>query len=75
MRLAQFDAWLVNRSRPYIFSTGVSPPVAAAARRAVEIVRQEPQRRHQVLALAEPLRRELAQKAASWATRVAILCR
>jgi 8-amino-7-oxononanoate synthase len=52
-------AWLVNHARPYIFSTALSPPVAAAARRAVAIVRQEPERRQHVLALAERLRREL----------------
>lgn len=54
-------AWLVNRARPYIFSTALAPPVAAAARRAVAIVRQEPERRRQVLALAERLRRELRE--------------
>jgi 8-amino-7-oxononanoate synthase len=51
--------WLINRARPYIFSTALSPPVAAAARAAVEIVRTEPERRRRVLALAERLRREL----------------
>lgn len=54
-------AWLVNRARPYIFSTALSPPVAAAARRAVEIVRQEPERRRRVLILAQRLRRELRE--------------
>lgn len=52
-------AWLVNRARPYIFSTALAPPVAAAARRAVALVQQEPERRRRVLALAERLRREL----------------
>jgi 8-amino-7-oxononanoate synthase len=54
-------AWLVNRARPYIFSTALSPPLAAAARRAVEIMRQEPERRRLVLTLAERLRRELRE--------------
>lgn len=53
--------WLINRGRPYIFSTALSPPVAAAARVAVEIVRTESERRRHVLALAERLRRELRQ--------------
>jgi 8-amino-7-oxononanoate synthase len=53
--------WLINRARPYIFSTALAPPIAAAARRAVEIVRQEPERRRHVLALAERLRRELRE--------------
>jgi 8-amino-7-oxononanoate synthase len=53
--------WLVNRARPYIFSTALAPPVAAAARAAVAIVQTEPQRRRHVLALAERLRRELRE--------------
>ncbi|HXG11164.1 MAG TPA: 8-amino-7-oxononanoate synthase [Gemmataceae bacterium] len=52
-------AWLVNFARPYIYSTGLAPPVAAAARRAVAIVRQEPERRRHLLALAELLRDRL----------------
>ena len=52
-------AWLVNRARPYIFSTALAPPIAAAARRGVAVVEQEPQRRRHVLALAEQLRRRL----------------
>jgi 8-amino-7-oxononanoate synthase len=53
--------WLVNQARPYIFSTALAPPIAAAARRAVAIVQQEPERRRHVLALAERLRRELRE--------------
>ncbi|HEV3004593.1 MAG TPA: 8-amino-7-oxononanoate synthase [Pirellulales bacterium] len=37
--------WLVNRARPYIFSTALAPPMAAAARAALDIVEREPQRR------------------------------
>lgn len=54
-------AWLVNRARPYIFSTALAPPAAAAARRAVAIVETEPQRRRRVLALAAFLRDRLAE--------------
>jgi len=54
-------AWLVNQARPYIFSTALSPPIAAAARRAVAIARQEPERRRRVLSLAKRLRRELRE--------------
>lgn len=54
-------AWLVNHARPYIFSTALSPPLAAAARRAVNLVRQEPEGRRHVLALAERLRHELRE--------------
>ena len=37
-------AFLVNHARPYIFSTAPAPPLAAAARRAVGVVRSEPER-------------------------------
>jgi 8-amino-7-oxononanoate synthase len=48
--------WLVNHARPYIFSTALAPPSAAAARRAVAIVEQEPECRRHLLALADSLR-------------------
>ena len=51
--------WLVNHARPYIFSTALAPPAAAAARRAVALVTREPERRRHVLALAEGLRHRL----------------
>ena len=37
--------WLLNRARPYVFSTAHPPAVAAAAVAALDIVRDEPQRR------------------------------
>jgi 8-amino-7-oxononanoate synthase len=51
--------FLVNRARPYIFSTALAPPVAAAARRAVALVQAEPERRRHLLALADHLRARL----------------
>jgi 8-amino-7-oxononanoate synthase len=54
-------AWLVNHARPYIFSTALAPPAAAAARRAVELVETEPERRRHLLALAERLRNRLRE--------------
>jgi 8-amino-7-oxononanoate synthase len=51
--------YLVNVARPYVFSTALAPAQAAAARRAVFLVGQEPQRRAHVLALAEGLRKQL----------------
>ncbi len=54
-------AWLVNHARPYIFSTALAPPAAAAAQLAVELVRKEPQRRLQLLGLAERLRDRLRE--------------
>jgi len=41
--------WLANRARPYVFSTALPPPVAAAAACAVDIVRDEPFRRRELL--------------------------
>src|SRR5262249_23739238 len=52
-------AWLVNTARPYIFSTALAPPTAAAARRAVGVVEQEPERRRHLLSLAARLREQL----------------
>jgi 8-amino-7-oxononanoate synthase len=48
--------WLVNQARPYIYSTALAPPLAAAARTAVRLVAEEPERRRRLLALAESLR-------------------
>lgn len=51
--------YLVNHARPYIFSTALAPPTAAAARRALAIVQEEPERRRHVLALAAQLAEQL----------------
>jgi 8-amino-7-oxononanoate synthase len=51
--------WLVNHARPYIFSTALAPPGAAAARRAVALVAVEPERRRHLLDLAARLRDRL----------------
>jgi 8-amino-7-oxononanoate synthase len=48
--------YLVNTARPYIFSTGLAPPAAAAGRRAVAIVAKETERRRHLLQLADRLR-------------------
>jgi 8-amino-7-oxononanoate synthase len=53
--------WLVNRARPYVFSTALAPPSAAAARRALAIATAEPERRQHVNALASRLRDALRQ--------------
>ena len=52
--------WLVNRARPYVFSTAMPAVSAAAAMAALDIVESEPQRRVDLLARAESLRAELA---------------
>ncbi len=58
--------WLVNRARPYVFSTAPPPAVAAAALAALRIVRDEPERRRRLLAQAESARSELV--AQGWDT-------
>jgi 8-amino-7-oxononanoate synthase len=58
----QLITWLVNHARPYIFSTALAPPSAAAARRAVEVVREEPETRRRVLRLADHLRQRLREQ-------------
>ena len=57
----QLIDWLINFARPYIFSTALAPPCAAAARQAVSIVTTEPERRQHLLALANFLRDELCR--------------
>jgi len=52
--------WLVNRARPYIYSTAPPVPTVAAALAALDIVRNEPHRRRELLARAARLREELA---------------
>ena len=52
--------WLVNRARPYTFSTAGPSANAAAAIAALRIVRDEPQRRTTLLARAAELREALA---------------
>jgi 8-amino-7-oxononanoate synthase len=53
--------YLVNRARPFIFSTAVPPIVLAAVDAALEITSSEPWRRERVLALAERLRTSLRE--------------
>jgi 8-amino-7-oxononanoate synthase len=54
--------WLINKARPYIFSTALPPAAAAASRAAVKIVQKEPQRRTQLLERAAELRGALQQQ-------------
>jgi 8-amino-7-oxononanoate synthase len=54
--------WLVNAARPYVFSTATPAAVGAASLRALEIIRDEPQRRERLLARAASLRESLAQQ-------------
>ncbi len=54
--------WLVNRARPYIYSTAGPAAAAAAALAALEVVEQEPQRRTALLERAADLRARLAEQ-------------
>lgn len=51
--------WLWNRARSFVFSTGLSPALAAAARHAMSLAESEPWRRQRVLAAAGELREGL----------------
>ncbi|MEL0212033.1 MAG: aminotransferase class I/II-fold pyridoxal phosphate-dependent enzyme, partial [Novosphingobium sp.] len=52
--------FLVNRGRPFIFSTAPSPLVCAAVREAIRILADEPQRRGALRALVAHAERALA---------------
>jgi 8-amino-7-oxononanoate synthase len=54
--------WLVNRARPYVFSTAAPAAIAAAALASLEIVANEPHRRRELLARAESLRHSLVER-------------
>jgi 8-amino-7-oxononanoate synthase len=55
-RLAE---WLVNRARTYVYSTALSPATCAAASAALEVVRDEPERRTVLAERAALLRTRL----------------
>jgi 8-amino-7-oxononanoate synthase len=57
---ASLIAWLWNRARTFVFSTGMSPVVAAAALEGIERAEGEPWRRQRVLQAALELRGGLA---------------
>lgn len=52
---------LVNRGRPMIYSTAVPPSQVAAIGAAVEVVRDEPERRQRLDQLSETLRERLSE--------------
>jgi 8-amino-7-oxononanoate synthase len=58
--------WLANRARTYVFSTAQPAATSAAARAALEIVREEPLRRTELLTRAGELRDRL--RAQGWDT-------
>jgi 8-amino-7-oxononanoate synthase len=54
--------WLVNRSRPYVYSTASPAAAAAAALAALDVVEHQPQRRTALLQRASELRARLAEQ-------------
>ena len=52
--------WLWNRARSFVFSTGLSPAIAAAASAGLRAAADEPERRERALAAARQLREGLA---------------
>lgn len=54
--------WLVNRARPYIFSTGLPPVICDAGLAALEIVKSEPGRRIGLQDQADALRSRLHER-------------
>jgi 8-amino-7-oxononanoate synthase len=49
--------FLIQKARPYIYTTALPQPVAAATRKALEIAQREPWRRERVLALTARFRK------------------
>ncbi len=54
--------WLFNRARSFVFSTALPTPCYAAAKAALDIIRQEPKRRTQLLERAATLRTTLQEQ-------------
>jgi 7-keto-8-aminopelargonate synthetase-like enzyme len=57
--LAVLREWLINRARPFVFTTAPLPVLAAALDAALDVVAAEPQRRAEVHRKAALLRAEL----------------
>ena len=52
-------ATIINRARPFIFTTGAMPAQAAAITAALDLIRDQPWRRHRLQAMARTLRRRV----------------
>lgn len=57
--------WLWHSARTQVFSTALPPAVCAAAAKSIELIRDEPQRRHHLHALSIGLRVRLAERLSS----------
>ncbi|MBI3297117.1 MAG: 8-amino-7-oxononanoate synthase [Elusimicrobia bacterium] len=58
--------YLVNAARPFIYSTAPSPLIAAAVRRALALIDEEPWRRERVHSLVKAARRLLPPSLSRW---------
>jgi 8-amino-7-oxononanoate synthase len=58
---ADLIEFLIQKSRPYIYTTALPPAVAAATRAALAVSQRESWRREKVLSLAQRLRRSLPE--------------
>ncbi len=56
---------LINRARPFVFTTGLPPAAAAAAHAAIDITEREPERRVGLLTRARRLGRRLRESGAN----------
>ncbi|HEX8985726.1 MAG TPA: aminotransferase class I/II-fold pyridoxal phosphate-dependent enzyme [Bryobacteraceae bacterium] len=54
--------YLKHTARPYVFSAALAPASVAAVNAAVDVMREEPERRKRLLASAERLRNELRSR-------------
>ena len=54
--------WVINQGRAFVFTTGVSPLIAGALHGALNLLQEEPQRRHRVLDNAAYLRQQLDEQ-------------
>lgn len=58
---AMFVEWLMQKARTYIYTTAMPPPVAAATRKALDVLQRESWRRERVTALTARFRAGAAQ--------------
>jgi len=58
--------WLMNRARPYVFSTALPPPVCAAAIAALHAIAEEPRHGRELLRTADRFRGRLNEQ--GWRT-------
>jgi 8-amino-7-oxononanoate synthase len=56
---ADVVSWIKHKARALVFSASMTPPAAAAALKALEIIEQEPERRERLWDISERVHREL----------------